>query len=202
MAGETIGGGAVVAFGNVLVRVIVMAARLCLTRGTMQWAQKNKNGFTIVELLIVVIVIAILATITIVSFNNIQNRANDSAVQADLRNFIVAMTSKKELGEITQYPAGNDGDLNVVAFKFSHTSYDVSTGALLYCTDTNRTFSTLHGRSKSGTQFYYTTDGRSGTTTTSFGSYPDMCSPFTNSSNATFARFGRSGGAWNSWTRP
>jgi len=46
----------------------------------MKWAQKQK-GFTIVELLIVVVVIAILAAITIVSYNGIQNRAKASTVQ-------------------------------------------------------------------------------------------------------------------------
>lgn len=44
------------------------------------WAQKQK-GFTIVELLIVVVVIAILAAITIVAYNGIQSRAKDSAAQ-------------------------------------------------------------------------------------------------------------------------
>ncbi len=39
----------------------------------------NGQGFTIVELLIVVVVIAILAAITIVSYNGITNRANASA---------------------------------------------------------------------------------------------------------------------------
>lgn len=39
-----------------------------------------KRGFTIVELLIVVVVIAILATITIVAYNGIQQRARTSAV--------------------------------------------------------------------------------------------------------------------------
>lgn len=47
----------------------------------MQWA-KNKKGFTIVELLIVVVVIAILAAITIVAYNGIQNRAKDSAAKS------------------------------------------------------------------------------------------------------------------------
>lgn len=48
----------------------------------MQWAKHKQSGFTIVELLIVVIVIAILATITIVGFNGIQNRAKNSALQS------------------------------------------------------------------------------------------------------------------------
>lgn len=44
------------------------------------------SAFTIVELLIVVVVIAILAAITVVSYNGIMNRAKVSAAQSDLRN--------------------------------------------------------------------------------------------------------------------
>jgi prepilin-type N-terminal cleavage/methylation domain-containing protein len=40
---------------------------------------KQTQGFTIVELLIVVVVIAILAAITIISYNGIQSRAKTSA---------------------------------------------------------------------------------------------------------------------------
>jgi len=39
---------------------------------------KNKKGFTIVELLIVIVVIGILAAITIVAFNGVQTRARDA----------------------------------------------------------------------------------------------------------------------------
>ena len=39
----------------------------------------KKDGFTIVELLIVIVVIAILAAITIVSYNGITNRAKAAA---------------------------------------------------------------------------------------------------------------------------
>jgi len=41
------------------------------------WAKQK--GFTIVELLIVIVVIAILAAITIVSYNGVQSRAKDSS---------------------------------------------------------------------------------------------------------------------------
>jgi general secretion pathway protein G len=42
--------------------------------------QTNKQtGFTIVELLIVIVVIGILAAITLVAYNGLQDRANDSA---------------------------------------------------------------------------------------------------------------------------
>ena len=44
----------------------------------------RRSGFTIVELLIVIVVIAILAAITIVAFNGIQERARVSAVSSAL----------------------------------------------------------------------------------------------------------------------
>lgn len=47
------------------------------------WAQKQK-GFTIVELLIVIVVIGILAAITIVAYNGIQQRARDAQRKSDL----------------------------------------------------------------------------------------------------------------------
>ena len=50
-----------------------------------RWTQKQK-GFTIVELLIVIVVIGILAAITIVAYNGVQNRANDTTIQSDLKN--------------------------------------------------------------------------------------------------------------------
>ena len=42
------------------------------------WAKHKQHGFTIVELLIVIVVIAILAAITIVAYNGIQQRARAS----------------------------------------------------------------------------------------------------------------------------
>jgi len=44
---------------------------------------QNDRGFTIVQLLIVIVIIAILAAITIVAYTNISTRAADSAYSAD-----------------------------------------------------------------------------------------------------------------------
>jgi prepilin-type N-terminal cleavage/methylation domain-containing protein len=47
--------------------------------------KKSEKGFTIVELLIVIVVIAILATLVIVQFTNIQARARDTEKKSDMR---------------------------------------------------------------------------------------------------------------------
>lgn len=44
----------------------------------------SRSGFTIIELLIVVVIIAILATITVVAYSGMQQRARESGLAADL----------------------------------------------------------------------------------------------------------------------
>lgn len=64
----------------------------------LEWENKKistQKGFTIVELLIVVVVIAILAAITIVSYNGISQRSRVSAVQSDLSQAAKALEAKK-----------------------------------------------------------------------------------------------------------
>lgn len=67
----------------------------------MKWA-KRLSGFTIVELAIVIVVIAILATIVIVAYNGVQDNARQSAAAASL---------KQAEDKIGLYQLDNGGEL-------------------------------------------------------------------------------------------
>lgn len=63
---------------------------------------KKASGFTIVELLIVIVVIAILAAITIVAYNGVSARANDSRRKSDLSQLARSLSA---------YAVTHDGDM-------------------------------------------------------------------------------------------
>lgn len=75
---------------------------------------RGRDGFTIVELLIVIVIIAILASITVGVYNGVQDRARQSAMKADLSNLNKAILAaraneSKVLKDITgrTWTAGN-----------------------------------------------------------------------------------------------
>ena len=68
--------------------------------------KKTSSGFTIVELLIVIVVIGILAAITIVAYNGIQQRARDADRVNDMSSLKKALALF--YAEKGYYPAVND----------------------------------------------------------------------------------------------
>ena len=56
--------------------------------------EKDEEGFTLIELMVVVLIIAILLAIAIPTFLGARNRANDRAAQSSLRN---ALTGAKTI---------------------------------------------------------------------------------------------------------
>ena len=105
----------------------------------------NKKGFTIVELVIVVAVIAILAAVLIPTFSSIINKANESAdIQAlNAMNKILAMEEATFTGTMEIMDAykvfdnnGIKADTYTALYKGRYYFYDISLGRVLY-TDEN-----------------------------------------------------------------
>ena len=98
------------------------------------WAKHQHKGFTIVELLIVIVVIAILAAITIVAYNGIQSRAKGSVASAALnqanKKILIAMND----GTLSGYPA-NQTAFNSLGLDTSNVSYQyfLLNGGTGYC---------------------------------------------------------------------
>ena len=129
-------------------------------------SSKQRSGFTIVELLIVIVIIGILAAITIVAYNGIQNRAYDTSVQSDLAN-----TAKKlELAKISStsdaYPYGNPAINSAVKdLKVNKSAYIISPDAtynvlICYPTTTDTTNHVVLSLTKSGKRFYTEPGGK------------------------------------------
>ena len=71
---------------------------------------QNKNGFTIVELLIVIVVIGILAAITAVAFNGIQSKGRDAIRVGDAQSIVKALEIHKSYTGSYPVHTSVDGD--------------------------------------------------------------------------------------------
>lgn len=89
---------------------------------------RDKTGFTIVELMIVIIVIAILAAISIVAYTGIQSRAHAVATASNVRHYVNALNIyyaengsyyfEQDADISTEYCVGNPGEEGCYTFQY------------------------------------------------------------------------------------
>lgn len=123
---------------------------------TIKCMKKTVGGFTIVELLIVIVVIAILAAISIAVYNGVQQRADNSAISSDLRNAAQNIMVFKALEG--HFPQSESELMAVPRMSFSRSSYPVMTAnSLMYtvCMASGTEIFVVAGARKTGGGIYY-----------------------------------------------
>jgi len=163
---------------------------------------KNLNGFTIIELLIVIVVIGILAAITIVAFNGVQGRSQDASIQSDIRQ-IVQKTHAYNV-EKGNYPRDLT-ELSTIGVRVAPNAYDTSIQynlSFCYSTDDVNRFA-VHALSRSGAVYMYgSTSGKleryTGAVSYTGSSYTAFCSLAEPGTTGTSGS-GWTGTAWRPW---
>lgn len=96
----------------------------------------SSHGFTIVELLIVIVVIAILAAITTMALNDMAQRSKETAIKSDLRNFATLVEMYHSDNGHYPAPYSPNNDIDRLGFKASHSAYPTDPEwNFEYCTD-------------------------------------------------------------------
>lgn len=112
----------------------------------------GRRGFTIVELLIVIVVIAVLASILVVGYGAVQNNAHDASVKADLRKIDDAM-KQYALDNEGVFPSTN-ANLQTLGLKLNTSSYMMTNARNVYlCTNATGTEYAVVSMSRSGKRF-------------------------------------------------
>lgn len=115
------------------------------------------HGFTIVELLIVIVVIAILAALSYVGYTNISSRANNAAVQSDLRSLVGLMQEHQATNGSYPHQGTNSASMpGGIRYAVNKQAYSEGVN-LYYCVVPSGESAriALAARSKSGDTFAY-----------------------------------------------
>jgi prepilin-type N-terminal cleavage/methylation domain-containing protein len=141
---------------------------------------KGKEGFTIVELLIVIVVIGILAAISIVAYNGVQNRSKNAVVNSNIAATIRQLETYKAIND--SYPVTAAQMVSV--WKIT----DRMTNTMLVCLTTTQW--SIIARGWDGVNFIVKSDGTRSTTTTLYNSSQNVLCPESGVSPHTY-------GAWS-----
>lgn len=129
------------------------------------FGQSNRRdalGFTIVELLVVIVVIGILAAISIVSYTGITKKANEATIQTDLTN--ASKKIKMYYAEHGVYPASmptSDGGVTYCPTGPADTNYCIkpsNIGSFNYVTDPDPNIAFTLTATKDTIAYYITKD--------------------------------------------
>src|SRR5690606_38904995 len=124
---------------------------------------KTHKAFTIVELLIVIVVIGILASNGIVSYNGIQDRATSTSLKVDLQNVAKGLEIDKLSAGLSYFEP--EVLENYLTTEGSHSVINCAYGGLNYFC--------IEGIKKNQTTASYHIDSRNGLTNTQEGACPE-----------------------------
>ncbi len=112
----------------------------------------GEQGFTLLELIVVVAVLGVLVAIALQQFSLYRSRATDAAMRSDLKNAALAMESY--YGEFLDYPASVNA-LRLVGYRNTN-------GVTLTINVSSPSSFTLNAATPNGTQPSFTFDSTTG----------------------------------------